>query len=331
MMSENRNIDELKSGFEGFYQSQIFPLMQDMENMRKKYLRYFIIACCLAVVAIPLLMWGIFHFQAAETVATQNSSSFSNSLMYGLIAVVIAICASPIALYKFKSKSKLMPIMLQYFEGFNYQYKRTIPVDVIQTRLINNYDQREGDDYFEGVYKNVPITVSEEKFKRKRIIERNGKPQTTYDIIFSGVLILLKMNKDFSGQTVVLQDKGLLNTMSKLGHNLQGLSNVKLEDSVFEKEFEVFASDQVEARYLLTTAFMERMLKLRAAYHADSVEFSFFNNQLFIALKTKENMFEATSIFKSCLDKKMVEEAFMQIVSIFAIIDILSLDKRIGL
>lgn len=331
MMSENRNIDELKSGFEAFYQSRILPIMLDMENVRKKYLRYFILACCLAVVAIPLLMWAIFHFQVAVSVAEQNSSSFADSAAYGLIAIIIAVCGTPIALYKKKAKSKIMPLMLQYFEGFNYQYKKTILVDIAQTRLIDTYDGREGDDYFEGVYKNVPIKVSEEKFKRKRIIERNGKPQTTYDIIFSGVLILLKMNKDFSGQTVVLQDKGLLNTMSKLGHNLQGLSNVKLEDSVFEKEFEVFASDQIEARYILTTAFMERMLKLRAAYHADKIEFSFLNNQLFIALETNRDMFEPTSLFKTCLNKKLVEEAYLQIVSIFAIIDILSLDKRIGL
>ena len=331
MQSENRNIDELKSGFETFYQSRILPLMQDMENMRKKYLRYFIIACCLAVVAIPLLMWAIVHFQVGASIAEQNSSSFADSAAYGLMAIIIAACGTPIALYKKKSKSKIMPLMLQYFEGFNYQYKRTIPVDVIQTRLINNYDQREGDDYFEGVYKNVPITVSEEKFKRKRIIERNGKPQTTYDIIFSGVLILLKMNKDFSGQTVVLQDKGFLNVFSKVNRDLKDLSNVKLEDSVFEKEFEVFASDQIEARYLLTTAFMERMLKLRAAYHANKIEFSFLNNQLFIALETNRDMFEPTSLFKTCLNKKLVEEAYLQIVSIFAIIDILSLDKRIGL
>ena len=311
MQSENRNIDELKSGFEGFYQSQVFPLMQDMEQVRKKYLRYFIIACCLAVVAIPLLMWGIFHFQAAETVATQNSSSFSNSLMYGLIAVVITICASPIALYKFKSKSKLMPIMLQYFEGFNYQYKRTIPVDVIQTRLINNYDQREGDDYFEGVYKNVPITVSEEKFTQRKLAYRNNKPHYENIEVFHGVLILLDMNKNFSGQTVVLQDKGFLNVFSKVNRDLKDL--------------------RIEARYLLTTAFMERMLKLRAAYHADKIEFSFLNNQLFIALETNRDMFEPTSLFKTCLNKKLVEEAYLQIVSIFAIIDILSLDKRIGL
>ena len=302
MLSENRNIDELKSGFEAFYQSRILPIMLDMENVRKKYLRYFILACCLAVVAIPLLMWAIFHFQVAVSVAEQNSSSFADSAAYGLIAIIIAVCGTPIALYKKKAKSKIMPLMLQYFEGFNYQYKKTILVDIAQTRLIDTYDGREGDDYFEGVYKNVPIKVSEEKFTQRKLVYRNNKPHYENIEVFHGVLILLDMNKNFSGQTVVLQDKGFLNVFSKVNRNLKGLSNVKLEDSVFEKEFEVFSSDQIEARYILTTAFMERMLKLRAAYHADKIEFSFLNNQLFIALETNRDMFEATSLFKTCLN-----------------------------
>lgn len=331
MQSENRNIDELKSGFETFYQSRILPLMQDMEQVRKKYLHYFILACGLAVVAIPSLMWGIFYFQVGASIAEQNSSSFADSAAYGLMAIIIAACGTPIALYKKKSKSKIMPLMLQYFEGFNYQYKKTILVDIAQTRLIDTYDGREGDDYFEGVYQNVPIKVSEEKFTQRKLVYRNNKPHYENIEVFHGVLILLDMNKNFSGQTVVLQDKGFLNVFSKVNRDLKDLSNVKLEDSVFEKEFEVFSSDQIEARYLLTTAFMERMLKLRAAYHADKIEFSFLNNQLFIALETNRDMFEPTSLFKTCLNKKLVEEAYLQIVSIFAIIDILSLDKRIGL
>ena len=331
MQSENRNIDELKSGFETFYQSRILPLMQDMEQVRKKYLHYFILACGLSCIAIPLLMWAIVHFQMTATIAEQNSSSFADSAAYGLMAIIIAACGTPIALYKKKSKSKIMPLMLQYFEGFNYQYKKTILVDIAQTRLIDTYDGREGDDYFEGVYQNVPIKVSEEKFTQRKLVYRNNKPHYENIEVFHGVLILLDMNKNFSGQTVVLQDKGFLNVFSKVNRDLKDLSNVKLEDSVFEKEFEVFASDQIEARYLLTTAFMERMLKLRAAYHADKIEFSFLNNQLFIALETNRDMFEPTSLFKTCLNKKLVEEAYLQIVSIFAIIDILSLDKRIGL
>ena len=331
MQSENRNIDELKSGFEAFYQSRILPIMLDMEKVRKKYLCYFILACCLAVVAIPSLMWGIFYFQVGASIAEQNSSSFADSAAYGLMAIIIAACGTPIALYKKKSKSKIMPLMLQYFESFHYQYKKTIFVDVAKTRLLDAYDMREGDDYFEGAYKNVPIKVSEEKFTQRKLVYRNNKPHYETVEVFHGILILLDMNKNFSGQTVVLQDKVFFNVFSKISHNLKGLSNVKLEDSVFEKEFEVFASDQIEARYLLTTAFMERMLKLRAAYHADKIEFSFFNNQLFIALETNRDMFEATSLFKTCLNKKLVEEAYLQIVSIFAIIDFLSLDKRIGL
>ena len=331
MQSENRNIDELKSGFETFYQSRILPLMQDMEQVRKKYLHYFILACGLSCIAIPLLMWAIVHFQMTATIAEQNSSSFADSAAYGLMAIIIAACGTPIALYKKKSKSKIMPLMLQYFEGFNYQYKKTILVDIAQTRLIDTYDGREGDDYFEGVYQNVPIKVSEEKFTQRKLVYRNNKPHYENIEVFHGVLILLDMNKNFSGQTVVLQDKGFLNVFSKVNRDLKDLSNVKLEDSVFEKEFEVFASDQIEARYLLTTAFMERMLKLRAAYHADKIEFSFLNNQLFIALETNRDMFEPTSLFKTCLNKKLVEEAYLQIVTIFAIIDILSLDKRIGL
>lgn len=331
MQSENRNIDELKSGFETFYQSRILPLMQDMEQVRKKYLHYFILACGLSCIAIPLLMWAIVHFQMTATIAEQNSSSFADSAAYGLMAIIIAACGTPIALYKKKSKSKIMPLMLQYFESFHYQYKKTIFVDVAKTRLLDAYDMREGDDYFEGAYKNVPIKVSEEKFTQRKLVYRNNKPHYENIEVFHGVLILLDMNKNFSGQTVVLQDKGFLNVFSKVNRDLKDLSNVKLEDSVFEKEFEVFASDQIEARYLLTTAFMERMLKLRAAYHADKIEFSFLNNQLFIALETNRDMFEPTSLFKTCLNKKLVEEAYLQIVSIFAIIDILSLDKRIGL
>ena len=332
MQSENRNIDELKSGFETFYQSRILPLMQDMEQVRKKYLHYFILACGLSCIAIPLLMWAIVHFQVGASIAEQNSSSFVDSATYAVIIIIIAICGGPIVLYKDKSKSKIMPLMLQYFEGFNYQYKKTISsVNINDTRLIGFYDGREGDDYFEGVYQNVPIKVSEEKFTQRKLVYRNNKPHYENIEVFHGVLILLDMNKNFSGQTVVLQDKGFLNVFSKVNRDLKGLNNVKLEDSVFEKEFEVFSSDQIEARYILTTAFMERMLKLRAAYHADKIEFSFFNNQLFIALETNRDMFEPTSLFKTCLNKKLVEEAYLQIVSIFAIIDILSLDKRIGL
>ncbi len=85
------------------------------------------------------------------------------------------------------------------------------------------------------------------------------------------MFILLDMNKNFSGKTIVKRDTGIIGNWftKKFRRKLDSyasrsklLKSVKLEDPIFEKKFEVYSSDQVEARYLLTTSFMERILEL---------------------------------------------------------------------
>ena len=44
-------------------------------------------------------------------------------------------------------------------------------------------------------------------------------------VIFDGIVILLSMNKNFSGQTIVLKDRGLFNAFNKTG----GLQKIALE------------------------------------------------------------------------------------------------------
>ena len=47
-------------------------------------------------------------------------------------------------------------------------------------------------------------------------------------------------------------------------NNLQISDNKrKLEDIYFNKQFNVYSDDEVETRYLLTTAFMERLSNLK--------------------------------------------------------------------
>ena len=133
------------------------------------------------------------------------------------------------------------------------------------------------------------------------------------------------MNKNFKGRTVVLEDKGILNVFK----HISGLERVKLEDIQFEKLFEVYASDQIEARYLLTTAFMERILKLRDLYQGKSIQFSFKDNQLLVAIPTKQDMFEACSFFKSNVNKKKIDRVFDQFYAVFSIVDILKLNQNI--
>ena len=324
---ENRSINELKAGFERFYTEHLLPIVQATEKIRQKYLHYFMLGCLFAFVTIPAIILWIAYYQE-KLRAQPVQDDWQMPLAYFLIMLIVAVAGSPIYFYRKKSKNQLMPEFIKYFNGFSYQFEGSIHSAIVQkSRLIGDYNSHAGDDYFSGTYKNVEMVVSEEEFEKVTTTYSNGKRRDHRSTVFDGILILLSMNKSFSGQTVVFQDKGIWNKIVSFTRNLSGLENIRLEDSIFEKEFEAYGTNQVEARYLLTTAFMERMLKLREAYKANRIEFSFFDNRLFITLETTKNMFEATSLFKSCLDRKLIDETFNQFLSIMAIIDILKLDK----
>ena len=138
---------------------------------------------------------------------------------------------------------------------------------------------------------------------------------------------LLQLNKKFEGKTVVLKDSGWLNLFKKIGWP----ERVKLEDVSFERQFEVFSDNQIEARYLLTTAFMERMSEVKKAFQGKNIQFSFFNNKLLIAIETNHNMFEVSSLFRRATNRKMIDRAFEQFASVTEIIDILRLNSKTGL
>ena len=242
-----------------------------------------------------------------------------------LSGFVIMLVASPIYLYKKNVKPTIMNEFAGFFGDFEYKFEKYISdEDIVRSRIFKSYNSHKGDDYFCGTYKDVGIIVSEEILKNITYDNSNNKKIKT---VFKGVCVLLEMNKNFTGQTVVLDDKGLFNALNKIS----GLENVKLEDSKFEKLFEVYANDQIEARYLLTTGFMERMLKLQDLYQGKNICFSFIENKLLIAISTKENMFEANSFFRSNINKKKVDTVFEQFYTIFSIVDILKLNKRLGM
>ena len=103
---------------------------------------------------------------------------------------------------------------------------------------------------------------------------------------------------------------------------------VQLEDVVFSKEWKVYSNDQVEARYVLTPALMERMLMVKKLFHGNRLDFGFYGKHLLIAVHTYEDMFETTSLFTSALDYKKVQEVICQLYSVFSVIDVLKLQNE---
>lgn len=84
---------------------------------------------------------------------------------------------------------------------------------------------------------------------------------------FKGLFMEADFHKELSGDTVVLPDKlekrgGFVGKMLQ-SMNLKRDELVHMENAEFEKEFVVYGTDQVEARYVLTPPMMERILKMR--------------------------------------------------------------------
>lgn len=109
------------------------------------------------------------------------------------------------------------------------------------------------------------------------------------------------------------------------------LDEVKLEDPKFCKKFNAYSSDQVEARYLLTTAFIERFQNLNTAFGAKKAKCSFYGDKIMFAISTNKNLFEVRSLFKSLEKPGAVNQFYNELVSIYSMIDYFKLDEKVGL
>ncbi|MBQ8459005.1 DUF3137 domain-containing protein [bacterium] len=112
----------------------------------------------------------------------------------------------------------------------------------------------------------------------------------------------------------------------------QNMVKTKMEDIVFNKDYIIHTKDPIEARYLITTAFMERFLKLQKIFKTKNIKCSFFQkNKLMFAIPTRKDLFEVCSLYTSLKNKKYIEKFYSDIEEIKKIIDVLKLNDRTGL
>ena len=316
-ITKSQDFIETKQKFDAYYDTVLQPILEKSNRVRWRYNFAFVTLILMSLVLYPTILYLL--------LASNIKHEYLGLVLSGSCLLVILLCG-PLYYYKKKVKPQIMPDFANFFGTFSYSYEGKISDALLRkSDLFGAYTLNVGDDYFSGTFEDVRITVAEEKLLEIKKDFRN------FDIkkeVFGGVCILFEMNKNFKGRTVVLKDRGIIgNAINKVN----GLQNVKLEDSRFEKVFEVYSDDQIEARYLLTTAFMERMLKLRDLYEGKSIQFCFDNNTLLLAIPTKQNMFEANSFFGSNADKKRVDLVFEQFYTVFSIVKLLKLNQRIGM
>ena len=316
---EQQQYNALRAKFLEYYNTKLLPLLEQKEQFREKCLKEFWYYIGIVVLLSPLLLygytWGLRHYQ--EDTVFQIS--------FGIGCLIFLFVRLPYAKYRKQIKNDIMGEFIKFFEDFSYKYGEKMREELIKKSLIfPKYDEIEADDCFFGKYQDVNIKIYEQKLNEVR---RGSKGQKYRHTVFQGVAVEMDMNKNFCGQTIVVKDEGIFNRL----RGYDNMERINLEDIVFEKEFEVYGTNQVEARYLLTTAFMERILRLKALFNGKTIQISFYANKILLAIDTQEDMFEACSFFKTNINQAKFEHVFEEIWTLFSIINILKLNQHIGM
>lgn len=309
---------ELKRRFDLYYNEKLLPVLQENDNIRRRYFSAFILLVFMGIFFYPLILYALFRINLDENDAFIG-------IILGLSCLVIMLLCGPLYMYKKKVKPHIMPDFANFFGSFVYRHEGKINDMIIQqSGLFGKYNKSSGDDAFTGIYDGVRISIAEEKLQ---MLKKDFNNFEVSKNIFRGICILFEMSKNFKGKTIVLKDRKFLNIFN----HIAGLQNVKLEDINFEKYFEVYSDDQIEARYLLTSGFMERIIRLRDLYNGSSIQLSFNCNTLLLAIPTKQNMFEANSFFRSNINKNKIDMVFEQFYTVCSIVKLLKLNQKIGM
>ena len=109
------------------------------------------------------------------------------------------------------------------------------------------------------------------------------------------------------------------------------LKEIKLEDLDFAKKYDVYSGDEIEARYLVTPAFMVRLNNLKIAFDTKNIRCSFFKDNLMIALSTSKNLFEVGNLFSPVNNYRAIESFYREMRSILGMIEYFKLNEKTGI
>lgn len=273
------------------FQSDIAPALLPLERQREAALAQWnkaigiffvlgaIVALLTALHVIPLVGGGV-----------------------GLV-IVVAIafayrssCYAPfIDAYKSQVVSRLVKSVHSELE---YGPNRGISVSEFEGSGIftEGVDRYACEDEIKGWVEKTQIRCSEVHAEYKtESRDSKGRRQTQWHTIFRGFFVLVDFNKHFKGNFVVLPDSAE-STLGGIGRWFQSMNVsrdqlIRMDDPDFEKAFVVYGTDQVEARYILSTALMQRILDVRKRSGAN-IHIAFTQSVMCLALSRSHDAFE---------------------------------------
>jgi hypothetical protein len=313
-------MDGLRDEFAGFaeiYQSEIRPALQGREHDReqavskaRKY-RYIGIGLGLFIALV-----GIVGFK----------SPFGPFL--GVIVGFGLVTWGGQDLKKFGKEAKellIQPVVRQL--GLNFEAEPGEVASIYEHKkvgIVPSWDRASYEDRLTGSRDNVEFELFEAHLEEKhRSTDSKGRTTTRWVTVFKGQCLRFHFDKTFYGRTLVTRDAGFFN---RFGGG-KGMKRASLEDPEFEKIFEVYTTDQVESRYLLTPDLMQELVNLEQTFHGGKLKCCFYGGEMYITLQGG-NLFEPGSMFTPLDSPNRLRELLEDFAAVFHIIDVTNKNRR---
>lgn len=367
MQEKNNKKLNLQKDFKKIYKEDIFPILKEQEVHRKKKARKFIFCYIffylLITICLASLFWmaGMFEYDCLFTVIMVLTCS-----LLGFIFVWIQIFRREKA-FLLELKKKCLPELLKHFGNIRWGNNEKIISDdeLNASGLFAVYNNRIVDDEFKGSYNGVDFKICETDM---RYITGSGKNRTVVPV-FRGVIFSFALNKTIQNRTIVSTKGDLTQKNEFLIYMVPAiyfifmlienpsnwliwcalfvmlcisfyqyysrlkktkpLNRVNLEDPKFNNKFDVYSSDQVEARFWVTPAFMERFQNLKTVFNAKKAKCSFYDNKIMIAIDTNKNVFEIGEVYKSLENPETIRTFCNEVSSINKMIDYFKIHEKV--
>ena len=366
----DKEIAEYRQNFYNIYHSKIVPIFAEFEKERRERLTWLVILLLVVVIILCTIASIIFsclfteHFIAfvfclwfivVGLVASYYIITSTNS---GFVKKLKASCMQKVTKsfgnMNWYDQYKLIPDgnlhMSQIFAMFNRRYSydafkgtyKGVDFKIEESRLqyiSGSGRNRTVMDVFRGVIIKVPANKS---VRAITIVATKGDKNIKNRDITLGIILFAVFTEclrfaSYDTLPIAIVVGIVLVVILFLGSKLFSkkhgivLDEIKLEDPEFSKKYRAYSTDQVEGRYLITPAFMERFKNLQTAFGSKNAKCSFCGDSLIFAISTNKNLFEIGNLFHSIENPKQMTEFFNELSSILALIDYFKLDEKTGL
>lgn len=308
-----------------FYYEILSPTLEKLEEDRKR-VRYKIILFGFIYAFVATILFFIFE----DTELGKVNLLGIIFLLYWFVCTISYQTIIEDYTSDFKNKIiepliKALDNKLNYTPDNHISQRQFLESNIFTT----NPDRFSGNDFVRGEVDEVKIEFSDIHAEKEY---KDSKGRTHWSTIFQGLFIVAEFNKHFHGKTVVLPDTAQSSFGDLIGGWLQSKNIsrdelVKMDNIEFEDEFVVYSDDQIEARYILTPSFMEKLLAFKKKTK-HPIYISFIGESIHLAIAYNKDLFEP-AIFSSLLDLKVAMQYVQTLHLAIGIINELKLNEKL--